>query len=243
MRSERLQQRIQFFILVLFVSVALSAGGIVLTHTVFGEGAEREEYGSLRLQVIPHSDRPSDQDLKLFVRDRLLAALRERLPAWGDSVEEVAERLENETPWIAETVAAALADAGRNLSFRIVVDRLPALAGVEGGGPQQASASVDAPGGVVLRVILGDGRGSNFWCVIFPNICFVPDDAQAPVGPAPDGSIAEAAPADEANGVEPFVVTQERHEPEGVQYRFRFFERIGETLRSLWLLIAGHPKA
>lgn len=234
MISDRIQRRVQFTILVLLMSVAIAAGGVVLANTLYGGESVAGSLGTLRLQVVPHSDRPSDQDLKLHVRNRLITDLQWRVAQFEGTVEEIAAALEQDVDWIGERVSQALQEAGSEQSFRIVFERIPSEPGGEGGLP----SAVDAPGGIVVRILLGDARGSNFWCILFPNMCFIPDEAEAPLGTA-GASVAEAASPTED---EPTVITQQKDdEAGGVQYRFRLFERIGSAIRSVWDAVAGNP--
>ena len=73
---------------------------------------------ALRLQVIPHSDHPRDQDLKLMVHDEVLALLKEDIQSPQPSAAAVVDAVRERIPLIEERVAALLETAGRSLPVR-----------------------------------------------------------------------------------------------------------------------------
>lgn len=118
----------------------------------------------VRFHVVPHSDAALDQQVKLRVRDRLLRemeAIAARYGSWSA------------VPWghyvgrLADAAEAELTAAGMSYGAR-------ATWGLEPLSPRHR-AELDLPGAKhpTLRVILGDGRGSNWWCVLFPPLCFM----------------------------------------------------------------------
>lgn len=221
-----------------FLGVRAIEAGVGAVHA-----AERH-VTALRLQVVPHSDHPSDQDLKLWVRDEVFALLKDVVQSPQPSAAAVVDAVRERIPLIEERVAILLESVGRTLPFVIELEPVSdeMVFGERYGG---AWGSPDET--VVLRIILGDGRGSNFWCVIFPNMCFVSDNIEEYVPLVTGGNIAEAAPASDIHPVETRAAQQpdkpgvERtaNDSPKIEFRWRLWEhfeqsRASRMIRGLW---------
>lgn len=197
---------------------------------------------ALRLQVIPHSDHPRDQDLKLVVRDEVLALLKNDLQSPHPSPEAVVDAVRERIPLIEERVADLLESANRSMPFEI---HLEPVSDASAFGERYGEAWGTADEAIVLRIVLGEGRGSNFWCVIFPNMCFVSDSVDEFFPLASSGNIAEAAPADDVekadtSSAEPFETAPEGNPGDTkIEFRWRLWEQIEQSrasrmIRGLW---------
>jgi stage II sporulation protein R len=120
----------------------------------------------IRLRVIANSDQPRDQQLKLQVRDALLDCLRPQLKSAG-SREEAEEAIQLQLPQLRSLASSTLRQAGCGLPVTVTlgVTDFPA----KGYGP------LVFPAGdyLALKVVIGDGGGKNWWCVLFPPLCYV----------------------------------------------------------------------
>lgn len=120
----------------------------------------------VRLHVVANSDSDDDQALKLEVRDAVLARARELL----DSVrtKEEAWRVLLENAGEIQTVATDCVRAfGKPYGARVEMGTFAF--------PERTYGSVTVPRGDydAVRVVLGDGNGRNWWCVLFPPLCFI----------------------------------------------------------------------
>ena len=120
-------------------------------------GLERE---LVRLHVLAHSDDEAEQRIKLQVRDAVLAYMEPKLAQMSDSVQAqllIRENMEG----IAR--AAASAAGGRSVQVSLGVEHYPT----------RQYGDIALPSGEYrsLRVVLGDGEGENWWCVVFPPLC------------------------------------------------------------------------
>ena len=123
--------------------------------------------GLVRLHVIAVSDDEAEQALKLRVRDAVLAYLQPKLEGIEDPAQ--ARRiLTRELPGIA--AAAEQAAEGRRVSVRLGRENYP----LRDYGPFRLPAGSYES----LRVILGEGQGHNWWCVVFPPLCLEAVEAQ-----------------------------------------------------------------
>lgn len=139
---------------------------VVLLLFVFLElRAEAGVYESvLRFHVVANSDSETDQNIKLSARDFLLEAADEGLRAC-ESRAEAAVYLSAAKERLLVSLRAFLRDAGVSYGAEATLETEQHTKKVYG--------DVTLPAGEYLtfRVVLGEGRGRNFFCVLFPPIC------------------------------------------------------------------------
>jgi len=118
----------------------------------------------LRLHVLAHSDSREDQALKLEVRDRILKESERILQGTG-SRDEAKERL--------QASLQTFAQAGADTVFRDGYDYPVTVSVEETWFPTKQYADFALPAGdyTALRVVIGEGGGQNWWCVVFPPLC------------------------------------------------------------------------
>lgn len=110
----------------------------------------------IRLHVVANSDSAADQAVKLQVRDAVLAA------AEGMDEAELRENL----PRLREAARDCLRQNG--VSHPVAVS----LRWEDFPTRQYGTFSLPAGRYEALRVTIGAGEGHNWWCVVFPSICF-----------------------------------------------------------------------
>lgn len=118
----------------------------------------------LRLHVLANSDSEADQTLKLKVRDRVLAEAEAILPE-DASLEEATQKLAENLPRLAAAGAEVVAREGYDY---------PVSAGLEETWfPTKEYEDFSLPAGryQALRIVIGEGEGQNWWCVVFPPLC------------------------------------------------------------------------
>lgn len=119
----------------------------------------------IRLHVLANSDSEADQALKLRVRDRILAEAEELfVPGAGRA--ETEELLRAHLYDLAAAGAEVVGEAGYSY---------PVTASLEDGVwfPTKQYPDFALPAGryTALRLVIGDGGGQNWWCVVFPPLC------------------------------------------------------------------------
>lgn len=156
----------------------------------------------VRLQVVAASDSGRDQAAKAAVQKTLAGALAG--PAAGlTSSSEALAALEPLLPELRARADAALAERGCSYRADLVLGYVDFPAKSYGG-------QIVPPGRYpALRVTLGAGQGANWWCVMFPPLCFIDVSSslsQAPPPPATDPAMnsPDAPPpeGDEGDGAE-----------------------------------------
>ena len=162
---------------------------VLLLLALLPDKAAPEAKGVLRLHILANSDSPQDQAVKLQVRDALLP-LFEAAASYDDARAFV---LAHGAALLARC-QTVLVDAGVPYGAQLLLGVSPF--------PDRTYGGVLFPAGDydALQIVLGEGAGHNWWCVLFPPLCIVTRDAAAPdASPEPPSS---AAPT-------PFTVTFE----------------------------------
>ena len=118
----------------------------------------------IRLHVIAASDSDADQALKLQVRDAVLAQATDWLAGTTDR---------DEAEDILRTHLAELRDTAQaTVQLQGCEDVVEAWLTPES-YPTRDYGAFALPGGeyLSLRIIIGEGAGHNWWCVVFPPLC------------------------------------------------------------------------
>lgn len=124
---------------------------------------------SIRLRIIANSDSPQDQWLKQEIRDEINAYLNDRVDE-SLTLEEAREQMEEELPQLKEIVDRTIAKLGFKYEAQVEIGKVPF--------PTKMYGTYVYPAGdyEALRVTVGQGQGQNWWCVLFPPLCFVDID-------------------------------------------------------------------
>ena len=119
----------------------------------------------IRLHVVANSDSRDDQAVKLQVRDAVIRYLQDTLSEQPD-VYEAKAYLEKELPNIQKLANDTLAAAEKTVTAGVSICK-------ERFGVRHYE-SFSLPAGVYesLRVTIGEGDGENWWCVVFPSLCY-----------------------------------------------------------------------
>ena len=117
-----------------------------------------------RLHIRANSDSETDQNLKLIVRDELL---KETKDLFSDckSLEEAVELTNNNIDFIRKTVNKTIKSNGFNFNCSVKIDKEFF--------ETRKYDRFTLPAGVydALIIELGQGKGHNWWCVMFPAVC------------------------------------------------------------------------
>ena len=184
---------------------ALMALSLALCAGTWAQARQQSISSALvRLHVIAVSDGAEEQEIKLEVRDAVLDYLTPVLENAEDQQQArqiITENLEG----VAE--AAGSAARGRQVSVTLSRESYPTR--------EYEGFTLPAGRYESLRVILGEGEGKNWWCVVFPPLCL---------------SAAEREEVQSVlNGEDLAIVTEE----EGYVLRVRLVELWGELLNAL----------
>lgn len=120
----------------------------------------------IRFHVIANSDTQSDQSIKLKVRDKVLAFMYPKLNA-SKSIDESRKILKKYDKQVKEIAFNVLKSAGYSYGVSSTLSHE--------NFPVKTYGNITLPQGKyeAYRIILGQGKGKNWWCVMFPPLCFV----------------------------------------------------------------------
>ena len=118
----------------------------------------------VRLHVIANSDSRQDQAVKLLVRDRMLTEVQSLL-AGEEDLAAAKAKLQAALPALAAAGQAVVDQEGAPYHVTAALEQTFF--------PTKEYEGFSLPAGkyTALRVILGDGQGANWWCVLFPPLC------------------------------------------------------------------------
>lgn len=118
----------------------------------------------VRLHIIANSDQPFDQLLKLDIRDRVVAYLTPLLAKAQDR-EEAAAIVQDHIPALEQIALDCTEQVG--YGAKAYFGRFSF--------PDRQYGKLFFPAGEydALRLVLGEGKGHNWWCVLFPPLCFM----------------------------------------------------------------------
>ena len=118
----------------------------------------------IRLHVVANSDSQEDQEFKLQIKDYIVAYLQPKLKNMADK-EQTMILLTDEIDTIQQLVNTKLKDLGAS-------ERAVVCLGSESFGTRKYE-TFSLPAGVYdsLRIQIGEGKGKNWWCVVFPSLC------------------------------------------------------------------------
>ncbi|MBO8156617.1 MAG: stage II sporulation protein R [Bacillaceae bacterium] len=153
--------------------IMLFIGMILFIHPQSGYGSESSDPAiqvipdeAIRLRILANSNSEEDQRLKRIIRDQVNA----EITTWVEdltSIEKARTLIENRIGQIEHTVGQVLKEQGADYSY-----------GVEYGMvnfPAKLYGSYLYPPGEyeAILITIGAGKGDNWWCVLFPPLCFL----------------------------------------------------------------------
>lgn len=148
--------------------IALCVGVIItFAFSVYADKTEQSlAHGLIRLHVIANSDTESDQQLKLAVRDAIIDEVGTRF-ADNCQKDEAKQEILAHTEDIRLIAQEVIADWGLHYPVEISLGKSDF--------PTKTYGNVTLPAGTydALKVVIGEGAGQNWWCVLFPPLCFV----------------------------------------------------------------------
>lgn len=164
LRTGGIKMKKKWIILITAVLFALISTGFVKwkKDSMVQELAEEV----LRFHVLANSDSEEDQLLKMQVKEAVIAYMQGAIPQ-VDSVEETTRWAANNLDKLEEIAAGIVQEEGYQYPVvaKVIRDEFP----------EKSYGDVTFPAGYynALRIEIGDARGQNWWCVLYPNLCFV----------------------------------------------------------------------
>lgn len=166
----------------LTISMGLALAVAVTSVIIpFNRKCENIRNSVFRLHIIANSDSEYDQKLKLMVRDGMLT-LAESLFADANDYLEAKEIAEQNIDILRQNALQTLSQNGCQSDVSVTVGK------AYFGTREYDDFTLPAGEYDALRIVIGEGGGKNWWCVMFPAVCL----------PAAKGDIEDALNSPEA---------------------------------------------
>lgn len=119
-----------------------------------------------RFHVLANSDSDEDQTLKMQVKEAVIAYMKEELPE-SDSVETTRAWARGHLNAIENLAEAVIREKGYD--YRVTAEVTTC------DFPDKTYGDITFPSGryEALRIEIGEAKGQNWWCVLYPNLCFI----------------------------------------------------------------------
>lgn len=173
----------------------------------------------IRLHVVANSDSPADQELKNYVKDEIIKHMKDELQGIRD-IDKSKEIINENLKYVKNIAEGEIKRRGKSYPVDVTLGDYPF--------PTKVYSDISLPAGVyqALRVSIGEGIGENWWCVLFPPLCFVD---------ATHGSVSEAFKEDFEEIVEKdeegySILVSEKSDIKEVPIEFKF--KLAEVFRS-----------
>lgn len=120
----------------------------------------------VRLHVVANSDSEVDQALKLKVRDAIIDFMKNKL-ADSKNISETRVIINNNLKSIEEVSNEVIRKNNSSYDVKATMGNYDF--------PTKTYGDIALPAGEyqALKVVIGNGAGANWWCVLFPPLCFV----------------------------------------------------------------------
>ena len=150
--------------IILTITIIAISLYMAFSCTYFTASAGTVKEDVVRLHILANSNSEKDQEVKLKVRDALLKTNASIL---SDDVtkENAKEHFENSKEILLRTAKETLKENGVNYNVKITLQ--------EEYFETRYYGNLTFPAGQYtgLKVVLGEGKGKNWWCVMFPPLC------------------------------------------------------------------------
>lgn len=198
---------------------------------------------SIRLRILANSDGTQDQLVKRQIRDKIVEQMNHWVSELEDpqSLEQARTLIRKHLPELNTLVGAELEKRGIAYAFNVELGVVPFPTKMYGGTVYPAGEYE------AVRITLGAGKGQNWWCVLFPPLCFIDagsGDAAAPA--ASKGTKTVSASGTDAGAkvqsaagkvVQADSTAEDASAGEAQEPKVRFF--FWEMLQNLWNWISG----
>jgi stage II sporulation protein R len=150
--------------------IVLSLGTILSLYIPKNEVTAKEAVTipgeAIRLRILANSDKGSDQELKRQVRD----AVNAKITVWVQdltSIDDARSVIKSKLPEIQATAESVVKQRGVNQAVKVKFGKVQF--------PTKLYGEFLYPAGEyeAILITLGEGKGANWWCVLFPPLCFL----------------------------------------------------------------------
>ena len=184
----------------------------ILLTDVYGDGLNDYKENLIRFHVLANSDSEEDQALKLKVRDKVISYLKPKLED-SESISQSEKIILNEKDKLMDICKETIKQNGYNydVSINLGYSKFPTK--------QYSSVVLPAGEYKSLKIIIGKGQGKNWWCVMFPPLCFV-DEQNNVIDKETDEKLKKVLTKDEYE----LIVEKDKKNINNLQIKFKIVE-------------------
>lgn len=148
------------------IALSILATAVMVTSSYSDSVNKSLADNLIRLHVVANSDSPEDQALKRDVRDIIINYMEEQLKESRD-IEETKHIINKNIDTLEQLAASEIQRQGRTYDVKASLGNYTF--------PTKLYGDVTLPAGKyqALKLVIGSGEGANWWCVLFPPLCFV----------------------------------------------------------------------
>jgi stage II sporulation protein R len=161
-----LRNESKILFLSLVIGLLFATGVAAYTYAYAARVQQDIAENVIRFHVLAHNDDADEQMLKEYVRTKILEEFAEALSE-NNTIEETRENLREILPALQAYAQEIIRDAGfeHNTTADIATTFFPA----------QFYGDIAFPPGnyQAVQIKIGDGAGQNWWCLMFPPLCYV----------------------------------------------------------------------
>ena len=162
---------------ILILIILFSIYTFICAYSYVNAVSENLSNSVFRLHVIANSDTQEDQNLKYIIRDKLIEYMN-TLNESNSSKEEVIKIAQDNLKNFKQIAENTIREQGYSYPVEVEIGNFKF--------PTKTYGDISFPAGYydALRVKIGKAKGKNWWCVMFPPLCFV----DVTTGIVPDNS-------------------------------------------------------
>lgn len=175
----------------------------------------------IRFHVIANSDSKQDQQLKLMVRDKVLEYIYPRLKD-SKSIEQSRKILLDNDKKIKEICENTI----RNNKYNYAVTTALSKENF----PVKTYGNITLPQGQyeAYRIIIGGGEGQNWWCVMFPPLCFIDITKEETSYKETENEMKKTLSEKQYKAVD-----NRNKSPKEVKFRFKIFDALKDMINNM----------
>lgn len=151
-------RKIKIFIPIFLILLLISS---IVKPIITSESISQKVF---RLHILANSDTTDDQNLKLLVKDEILK-LSSELFTNANSVNEAKSIADDNSKIFENTALKVIKDNGYNYDVSVYTDK-------EYFNTRKYDGFIMPAGEYnTLKIVIGNGEGHNWWCVMYPSVC------------------------------------------------------------------------
>lgn len=179
---------------------------------------------AIRLRILANSDSEEDQQMKLKVRDQVNEYIDNLVVDIAD-IDEARQTIREHVPVLNNIVAEELAAEDTEMTHSVEYDSNVSFPTKKYGNYVYPAGEYEA-----VLITLGEGDGENWWCVLFPPLCFLDFSNETPVADseADDEASSQNHPVNDSDDeIEDLEHSEQIEDEEEVEVKFFLFEWLG----------------